>query len=165
MRKLATGLLIALILTSCTTQKKCLQKFPVKPEIIIETETIIKDTVIYRTRFINHFDTIYADTVITEVLIRPNMKPVFAEVAFASALCRIVNNKLRLELVQKDSVLQSIIEIQEKETRHWQEMYHNKKETIVREVKFIPQIYKYSLFIVIGLIVGFISYLIIKLKF
>ncbi len=163
--RIAYFALIGVVMMSCVTQRRCQQKFPVKPEIIVETTTIIKDTIIYRTRFVTHFDTVYADTVIREVKIRPNMKPVYAEVAFASALCMIVNNKLRLELVQKDSVLQTIIEVQEKEVLHWKEMYLNKTETIVREVKFIPKIYKISLFIVIGLIVGFVGYLIVKLRF
>jgi hypothetical protein len=93
------------ILAGCATQKRCLEKFP--PQMVHDTVTtksiIYKDTTVYVE--------IPGETVIKEVPIllpmpMPEIEPVRAEVELAQAEAKLLKNKLRLTLIQKDSILE-----------------------------------------------------------
>ena len=97
-------LISLLLLTSCVTQRKCLKKFPP----VISIDTVVQDTTIYRdTTFYAYLpgDTVYRDTVI-EVPVELYVRPVTAETELARARAWIQSQRLQLELIQKDSLLQ-----------------------------------------------------------
>jgi len=95
-------LLIILVLNSCTTQKRCLQKFPpiVGVDTIIYTTTVYRDTVILRYL---PGDTVFSHS-IEKVPVRAAIRPVEAETSLAYARAWISEKRLRLMLIQKDSV-------------------------------------------------------------
>ena len=98
------SILILVLLTGCVTQRRCLKKFPP----IVSIDTVIKDTTIYRDTTVYVYlpgDTVYRDTVI-EVPVGLYVPPVTAETELARARVWIQAQRLRLELVQKDSLLQ-----------------------------------------------------------
>jgi hypothetical protein len=97
-------LLIALLM-GCATEKRCLKKYP--PQL--ERDTTVESVVVYDDTII--YVRIPGDTTINEVTIlmpspRPKIEPVTAEVSLAWAEARVMEDKLRLTLVQKDSILE-----------------------------------------------------------
>ena len=97
-------LLIIVFLGSCVTQKRCLKKFPP----VVSVDTIVHDTTIYRDTTVYEYiegDTVYNERIIS-IPKTVYVPPVEAETEFAHALAWIQNQRLRLELRQKDSLLQ-----------------------------------------------------------
>ena len=136
---------LALLLCSCTTQKRCIRKFP--PQTVIErTDSIVmRDTIIYHDRVIR--DTIEADTVFIEKVIsipgEINISPVEAENRYSRAKAWIENQRLKLQLETKEQVIQKILKDAEKETIRWKEMYYSeitKESQIVYKPKKIHKI-------------------------
>ena len=98
-------IIFATVVVSCATEKRCLNKFPPREvhDTITNNVTIYRDTTIYKE--------IPGETVVKEVPIllptpMPEIEPVRAEVDLASAEARILKDKLRLTLIQKDSILE-----------------------------------------------------------
>lgn len=122
-------LLFVILVSGCATQRRCLTKFP--PQTIIErTDSIItRDTVIYKDIVIR--DTILADTVFKEKVINVpkelTILPVEAENNYARAKAWIENSRLRLQLTQKEQVIQRIIENAEKQETFWREEYYKER--------------------------------------
>jgi len=101
-------LFIAILMTGCVTQQRCLVKFP--PDTITQIETVhhteYKDTIVYKYL---PGDTVYAEKEIIltkDSIIYVTVDPVRVETELATAKAWIVNRKLKLLLQQKDSVLQ-----------------------------------------------------------
>jgi len=163
-----TILIILILFSSCVTQKKCLKHFP--PEIIkVRYDSIvIKDSVIYKDRIINHIikaDTVYNDKLIP-VPIALNVPPLIAENDYSIAKAWIKNSILKLQLELKDQVIQFKLDSADKEVRHWKYQYRlesEKQTTVIRE-KYIPRVYKFALFIVITGLIILIVYITIKIK-
>ena len=118
---------LALLLCSCTTQKRCIRKFP--PQTVIErTDSIVmRDTIIYHDRVIR--DTIEADTVFLEKIVpipaEVVIPPIEAENRYSRAKAWIENQRLKLQLETKEQVIQKILKDAEKETIQWKEMYYS----------------------------------------
>lgn len=126
-------LLVLILINGCCTQKRCLTKYP--PQTIIERSdsTIYRDTIIYHDRIV--YDTIRADTVFIEKRIKVPSEfktdPIEAENTYAIARAWIENQKLKLELTQKDQVIQRIIKNAEVQEKYWREQFYKEvtKET------------------------------------
>ena len=163
-----TILLILILFSSCVTQKKCLNRYP--PEIIkVRYDSIsIKDTTIYKDRSVPYAvkaDTVYKDKLIP-VPITLNIPPLIAENDYAIAKSWIQDSRLKLQLEQKDQVIQFKLDSADKEVRHWKYQYtleSEKQTTVIRE-KFIPKIYKVAFFVVTGELIALIVYITIKLR-
>ena len=163
-----TILLILILFSSCVSQKKCLKRYP--PETIrVRYDSIsIKDSIIYKDRIIERIikaDTVYKDKLIP-VPITLNVPPLIAENDYAIAKAWIQDSRLKLQLEQKDQVIQFKLDSADKISKHWEYKYRmesEKQTTVIRE-KFIPRIYKVALFIVIGELIALIIYMYIKLK-
>jgi len=162
-------MLIVVLLSSCVTQKACDRKYPPQNYIISKDSTVIKDSTIYSYAEIPVY--IKGDTVVKhDTVIKDkqtgliNSKPVYAETEFAKATAQVVNSKLKLELIQKDSTFKIKTDSLLKEVYHWKELYKSKDTTTVKEVKVVPKVY--SIFGLIGLIsvITLIAYLIFKLR-
>ena len=165
--RLIIAILVIVLLGSCASQKRCAIKFPVTPEIVRHDSIVYKDTIIYHDRVIH--DTIYPDTVFSEGKVRiikdaPISEVVRAENEYAVAKAWVENKKLKLQLEQKGQVIDRIIENAEKETIHWKEEYHSLKETKVTVEKYIPKIYKASLWILIIIVILTVGFIYLKIK-
>ena len=100
-------LTVILLLSSCVTQKRCLQKFP--PEVVVlRTDTLIyRDTIIY---IPIEGDTSYVEDpwIDDEPWIEPqkiNIGPIRADVPLAHSQAGVTDNVLWMRLIQRDSVL------------------------------------------------------------
>jgi len=156
-------LLVILLFGSCATQKRCLQKFPISPEIIRHDSIVVRDSVVYRDRIV--YDTIRGDTVLVEGKVRivkeaPISDTIKAENDYALAKAWVDNRKLKLQLEQKEQVIERKLKAAEIETTHWRERYETLKELKVFEKKYIPKIYKFTFwaFWVIVLLAGVAAY-------
>jgi len=119
---------------SCTTQKRCYKKYP--PQIIT------KDSIIYKDRTITIYDTVFIkgdtisiyDTVVVDRLTGLiNSDAITADAEYAQAIAQVINSRLFLNLVQKDTAIARMlkenitevevyrdrVEIVEKFTTHW----------------------------------------------
>jgi len=110
MKNLIIIFLVGIFFTSCWTEQKCASKYP--PQVITNTVIEYRDTIvkiiIHDTTFIKA-DTVY-DT--TEVFINNGIiwsNKVYGETDFASAWAQVVNSRLKLELIQKDSAIAKLI--------------------------------------------------------
>jgi hypothetical protein len=166
MKTIWTIIVLALF-ASCATQKICQRKYP--PQIItnIKDSIITRDSIVYRNRIVH--DTIPADTIKTEIqlpatsdpkLINLKTEKIHLENDYASADAWIENWKLKLELRQKDTVINRILLNAEIEKNHWMEMYY--KEVIKEKSKpekYIPKFVKIMAWaggVLIFLLIGFI---------
>lgn len=148
------GLLVilfsAIIMSGCITQKRCNSKFPPQTITIVKDSIITKDSIVYKPvevlvhikgDTVTKHDTVYRD--IKTGLI--NSKPVYAETEFAKAKAQVVNSKLNLELTQKDSTFKVKTDSLNKEIYHWKEKYNFIYKKEVDSIKYIPKIYKFSM--------------------
>lgn len=147
-------IILALISTSCVTQRRCYDKFPPDTVKIVRDTTIYKDTTIYI-----HLpgDTV-RDSIPVPVSIPPdiNRKPAEAHTSLAHARAWIENRQLKLELTQKDSLFQVQLDSAIRANKH--------QETITRIVeKPLPPkpFYKVGFFILLGLVLFTITLLIL----
>jgi len=163
-----TILIILILFSSCVSQKKCISKFPPETIKVRYDSIVIKDSVIYKDRIINHVikaDTVYKDVIIP-VPAELNIPPITSENDYAKAKAWIHNSRLKLQLEQKDQVIQFKLDSADKEVRHWKYQYtleNEKQSTVIRE-KFVPKIHSIALLIVITELIVLIIYMYIKLK-
>lgn len=122
---------------SCTTPEKCARKYP--PQLIT------KDSIVYKERIVTIYDTIFivgdtitaTDTVYVDKFTGLiNSNPVFTETEFAIASAQVINSKIFLDLIQKDTAIARLLktnikevevyrdrtEIKEVFTTHWYDM-------------------------------------------
>ena len=164
---------VALFATSCVTQKKCNTKFPPQIVTITKDSIVTRDSVVYKPLEIPVY--IKGDTVTkTDTLYRDiktgliNSKPVYAETEFAKAKAQVINSKLNLELIQKDSTFKVKTDSLNKEVYHWKEKYNSilEKQVVTKEVK-VGKFYVWSFYITIVALLGLLAWknrgLIIKL--
>lgn len=102
-------LLIALILLAgCVTQKRCMEKFPVVPSVLVT----YKDTVIYRDTTIYRYlpgDTVEV-SIPVDTLIEVTDTSITARTYLATAKAEIRDQELVLGLVQHDSLFRFLLD-------------------------------------------------------
>lgn len=141
-------ILLVIVASSCATQKRCARKFPpqIKTEIKTVTEIVYKDTTIYV-----H---IPGDTVTKEVIVYVTEDGSNSELSelhteFAWSTAQVVNGILRHELFQKETEIERVIKnaVREQST-------HTVEDRVeIHREKYIPSAYKYSFWLVLGLVV------------
>ena len=99
-------ILIVVLLSGCVTSRKCFDKFPPPPPDTIHTSSVEwRDTTIFKYL---PGETVH-DSIIVEKLVEKRIKvpytSIYAETEFSEATASIENSKLRLELIQRDSLL------------------------------------------------------------
>lgn len=99
-------LILIVLLSGCVTQNKCLFKFPPPPPDTVHTHSVEwRDTTVFK--YLP--GEIVHDSVIVEKLVEKRIKvpytSVYAETEFSEATASIENQKLKLELIQRDSLL------------------------------------------------------------
>lgn len=160
-------LVAILILTGCSAQKWCWNKFPpeIKIDTVIHTETTYKDTTIFvhlpGDTLISEVPVYIIDTIEGEPIVI-TYEEAIAETGYAEARAWIQNSMLQLELIQKDSLIEvtldSVIAIKD----HYVELYtteiHKSPPQKRCPVKSI------ILYLLIGFFAGAILVFIIKLK-
>ena len=163
MKNLCTLILLALTVTSCVTQRKCLQRFPPRSDTLLIVST--RDTIIYRDTII--FLEVVGARVWDSIIIPcPPPKSEFipdtarAETTLAKALAWWDYPEIHLLLEQKDSII--ILRAALKESRHWQEKYQEITKTL-QPIKYVPDIYKIALWLWLGVIVAIGGYVIFRI--
>ena len=104
-------LILIVLLSGCVTQNKCLFKFPPPPPDTIHTTSIEwRDTTIYRYL---EGETVYDSIIIEKLIDRKIYVPytsVYAETLLAEATASVQGNKLKLELIQRDSLFAFLLD-------------------------------------------------------
>lgn len=161
--------LTVLVLSSCVTQKKCLQKFP--PQTIRERydSIIIKDTIIYKDVIVEKVipaDTVYVDRIIPGIPQSITTRPMILENDYAIAKGWIQDSRLKMQLEQKYQVLRFKLDSADKLVRHWQFQYLKERElnTHVVVQKFTPKIYKIALWGWVVLIIAGSAWVYVRIK-
>lgn len=103
--------ILIIFVTGCVTQNKCLQKFPPPPPEIDTVHTVEwRDTIIFRYL---PGETVH-DSVVIEKLIEKKIyvpyTSVHAETLLAEATASVEGKKLKLELIQRDSLFQFLLD-------------------------------------------------------
>ena len=163
-RKLTVLILIVALASSCVTQRRCLQKFP--PEVKTDTVfyEVVRDSIVYRDTTI--ILTLPGQTVIDSIFIKPGVvetSPVVLETALARAEAYYRTPKVYLKLIQKDTTIQVRLDSALRDAYHWKAQYYEiLAQTLIKE-KYIPEIYKIALWLVIGIAFSFIAYMLVKI--
>ena len=106
-----TILILIVLLSGCVTQNKCLFKFPPPPpDTIVKHHTEWKDTTIYKylPGEVVH-DSVYIEKLIEKKIYVPYTS-VYAETLLAEATASVQGKKLKLELIQRDSLFAFILD-------------------------------------------------------
>jgi hypothetical protein len=155
---------ISLLLSSCVTQKRCLERFPPASDTLSIVE--IRDTIIFRdTTILIHLP---GEILIDSVII-PCPEPAGpfipdtarAETSLAVAIAWWKYPAIRLRLIQKDTTIERRLRDAIREKIHWQSEYE--KITQVQVVKEIPGIYKIAIGGWIGVIILIILIIAVKI--
>lgn len=144
--------IIFAIISGCATQKRCFEKFPPISEIIKKDSIIYKEKIIFKDTTI--LIKLPSDTVTIDISISKIIEPVTIETKYAKATAQIINNKLKLKLIQKDSEIEIRIDSAIRIAKYWQERWINEKQIIISKEKYIPKIYKDSFRICIVIFAG-----------
>ena len=162
--RLAVIVLTILALSGCATQKRCYEKWSMKPDTI--TKVVTRDSLIYRDTTIYYH--LPGDTVTNEVVIPcpppseqyiPDTAKVETDFAIAKAWWGYP--KIRLYLEQKDKYLRLELDSALRESWHWRYEYMQIKQVL--KEKYVPVIYKQALSICIFIFVVFIGWFLVKI--
>jgi hypothetical protein len=158
-------ILIILALTSCVTQKKCNSKFP--PEVRIERHDslIIKDSIIYKDRYVPYYIKGKTDTIekLIPVPEKINLAPMRLENTYAYAEAWIENSKLKMKLQLKDQVITFKLDSADKVAKHWERLYHETNQTIIPPpVRYTSKFAKVCIWYSVISIVIIIAYIFFK---
>lgn len=165
MKNIVLFAIAVLFLTSCS-QRWCNTRYPVQSDTIrletIRDSIILKDTTVY----VHIQGTFTTDSVIIPCPEVPGYVPqkVCKETDFASACAWWSYPTIKLELIQKDTTLAIRLENAIKEAYYYKTLYE-KVHIIKPPEKYIPQIYKSAMSIVITIFAGvfvFMGYKIYK---
>lgn len=163
-KSLLLVILMAIILSSCITEKRCYNKYPPKTVVEVRDSIYKKDSIIYKVIQVPVYikgdtivrnDTVYKDNKTGLI----NSKPLYAETEFAKATAKVTNSILNLTLIQKDSLFSVKSDSLIKEAYFWKEKYNSSKTIEIIESRSVPKIYR--IFSMIGLIT--IMWILIKL--
>lgn len=150
MRKLAIVIaLFLLTLSSCISEKKCQRRYPP----IIRDSIEVKETIEYRDRVV--LDTIEGDTILwSEAWVE--FDTMVIENQYSIAKLRRINDKLSVELIQKDTILQRTL----KQAEVLKNSSRVEVKTIIQKEKYIPWFYMFTKWYFIISFVLLIIYLI-----
>jgi len=148
---LTIGAILSVFLAlSCTTQRKCYQKWEMRPDTI--KITFVRDSLVYRDTIV--YVPIQGKTVIDSVVIPcPPPPPAFipdtarAETELAVAKAWWSYPVIKLDLYQKENLLEVKLDSAIMEAYHWKTEYE--KITQVIKEKYVPKIYRNALHICI----------------
>ena len=112
------------------------------PKII--TETVTKDSIIYKEKISYRDTTIYkylqGDTVFKTTVVYVdkntglvNSKKLYAFTSLAEASAWVYGSKLFLNLIQKDTTIEIRLDSAIKEARYWKERYQNSSTVVTKE--------------------------------
>ena len=147
------------LLASCVTQRRCMEKYPPVPVDTVTVEnTVYKDTTFYVQL---PADTL-RDTV--ELVLPCPPPPDFVKVAtvenrFAKATAKIVRGRLTVELMIKDAVLEKHIDSLAVARTKTVTITNN----VVIEKKVIPPFYKACLYVSIAFFILFVIFIFVAL--
>ena len=145
-----------LFLSSCITEKKCWQRYPpkivVKDSIVFKEKVItIRDTIVISGDTVISTDTVYVDK-LTGLM---NSNKVWSETDYSKAYAQVINSKLFLELIQKDTAIERLlrenIQIKEVykteivETKVWEVHWYDKV------ARFVAGIFILAIFVVLAM--------------
>lgn len=137
---------------SCATQRRCFEKYDIKPDTVLVIET--RDSIVFRdtTLYIVLPSEIVYDTVEIPCPSQPEYVPdtARAETSLAVAKAWWDHPNIQLELTQRDSIISFRIDSLTAEIYRWKNRYE--MVTSVVTVNKIPVVYKISLWMVIGMI-------------
>jgi hypothetical protein len=106
--KLLLLLTLTLFVSSCTTKRACMRKFPPKIETVTNTVTIIRDSIITFTLpgdTVTKTDTVWMDA---QGLI--NSRIIENDTEYCYSFARVLNGVLLTELRQKESEIKKLVE-------------------------------------------------------
>ena len=153
-----------LLLSSCVTQRRCLQKFPP----VVSSDTVYyettRDSIVYRDTTI--IITLAGQTVIDSIFIKPGIvqtSPVILETSLARAEAYYKTPKVYLKLVQKDTTLNIRLDSALKEAYYWKTSFMNITNQSIQKEKYIPNFYKVCTWLLIGIVFSILAYIIIKI--
>jgi len=118
---------LLITVSGCVTQKRCYEKYP--PQIIT------KDSIVYKDRMVVFYDTVYIkgdtvniyDTVVMDRITGLiNSDPLMANAEYSQAIAQVINSRLFLNLIQKDTAIARMLEENIKEI----EVYRDRTEIV-----------------------------------
>ena len=133
---------IALILSGCTTERKCNRKFPpqtmgiTKDSIIRTTQTVYRDTTIFV--YIKGETKYSTDTVWLKNGIAYSNKDHLIT-SFAESWAWVENGRLYHKLIQKDTLIGQEVKDAVRLTWERAEKFYSKSEVQVKTVRYIPK--------------------------
>jgi hypothetical protein len=157
-------LLIALLLlTSCTTAKRCTAKFP--PQTITIVKDSIREKITYRdttifvtlpAKIVTVKDTVYVKNGVV------SFRPVTAESNLATASAWISNNNISLTLADKDTTLIITLSNALRNAEFWQSKYEKDQKTV--NVPYTPKFWKITGWVGIITILLLLLFIGVKLR-
>ena len=158
--KLILLVILSSLFASCATQKRCLNKFPPSVDTVTIVEKrdsiVYKDTTIYVKLPVEiRIDSIEIPSPEVKNYV-PDTVRVETSLAIAKAYWKYPN--IKLSLVNKDDSLKIKLDNAIREAFHWKSEYQ--KITVTPQpIKYIPTIYKISLWLWIGVILTILGYI------
>ena len=164
MKKIGYFILILLLGTSCATQKRCYEKWSMKPDTV--------KTIITRDSIVHRDTTIYihlpGSTRIDSVLIPcPPPPPEYvpdtarAECPLATAKAWFSYPMIKLQLVQRDTTIKQRLENAITEAFYWKTEYDSIKQVL--KEKYVPKFYQFCTFGFLGIVIALIAYIALKI--
>ena len=96
--------IFVVILSSCITQKKCFNRFPPDTITVKQDTTIFRDTIVFK-KIIG--DTVYVEKHIPHIIYTErSYEPIFLKTSLCASKSWIAGNRLKMRLIQKDSIFQ-----------------------------------------------------------
>jgi hypothetical protein len=158
-------IVLAVLLASCATQKRCYEKWSMKPDTIRTVE--IRDSLVYKDTTVYKY--LPGENRVDSVFIPcppppPDYIPdtAYAKTSMATAKAWWSYPFIALKLVQHDSLFTLRLDSARKESYHWRTEYDN--VTQVLKEKYVPKIYKDALSICIFIFVAMAVWLGFKIK-
>ena len=162
-------LFVLTILSSCTTQRKCLRKYPPQTSTVIVYRDSIHTEVKYRdtTIFVKIPGQTITDTIFVPVNSPgPSYVPdtARAENTYSIAKAWLDWPQIRLNLFQKPQTIEILLKNAIKERDTYRELYENEKSKEVQIVKETPKFWKITGTIGMGFLLAVLVWLVMKLK-
>jgi hypothetical protein len=163
--KVLLGVVLALLLVSCATQKRCFEKWAMKPDTIrtvqVRDSVVMRDTIVFK---------YLPGEIRTDSVSIPCPPPApgyipdtaYAETSLAKAKAWWHYPVIKLKLEQKDTTLQFRLDSAIREAYHYRTEY-NKLSQVLKE-KYVPKIYKDALSICIFIFIAAAVWFGFKLK-
>ena len=155
--------LTVFVLSGCATQRRCYEKWSMKPDTI--TKVVTRDSLVYRDTTIYYH--LPGDTVTNEVIIPCPPPPIDnyipdtarVETEFALAKAWWSYPKIKLYLEQKDKYLRLELDSALRESWHWRYEYLQVKQVL--KEKYVPAIYRCCTFAFSGILIAVVLGLIL----